>query len=92
MRIKSEKKLERIREFVELAEKYEIGFNVDLSIYGNPSMEIIKEAKVLFKESLRRDIVRETSSWIRFHNAEAGSDYISADLKFNIFYPKKKGK
>lgn len=85
----NEKKLEKIREFMELADKHNVKINVELSVYGNPSMDIIKEAKELFKGRLRKEYqITSPNKWIIFHNASRGKDYIDSDLKLNIFYPR----
>lgn len=85
----NEKKSEKIKEFLELANKHNINVNVDLSIYGNPSMDIIKGAKALFKGRLQNEYINDgISKWIRLHNAPKGKKAVDGDLRFNIFYPK----
>lgn len=89
MNRKNKKKLEKIKQLLQLAEEHHNNVNVELSIYCNPSIDIIKEAKVLFKRKLRKDNMEsEGSRWIIFHNASKGKDYLSGDLKINIFYPR----
>ena len=89
MNIKNRKKLEMIEQLLELAEKHNKDVNVEMGIYCNPSIDVIKEAKVLFKGRLRSGIQKsEGNRWIRFHNAPEGKDYLAGDLKISIFYPR----
>lgn len=89
---KNEEKLEMIKQLMELAEKYKKGVKIELSIYGNQTIDIIKKAKKIYSRRLRKEYRKSGDhKWIRFHNAPRGKDYFSSDLRISIFYPREEG-
>ena len=86
----TEKKLEKVKQFMELADSYGIVPIIELSVYGNHSKEFIKKTNKLFRNKLRAedDHAGIGSSWRRWHNAKRGFEYTSSSLKIVTFYPK----
>ena len=89
----TEKKIEKVIEFLELADSYGVEVKIKCAVYGNRYNKIIKDATKLFKGKLRvsnQDCI--SNKWKIWHNAKRGHNYTDGNLRFLIFYPSKLSK